>query len=296
MLKHVGSVALLGLPNAGKSTFLNALLKEKIAIISSNAQTTRCRVLGVYNSDEHQIAFLDLPGVHKPKFKLNQVMMKSVYAGLDEADLALVFVDISKDIKAGVNYIKNLTDKFDKQTVVVLSKIDLVSKNTIISCLQRLSELFPDTMLIPVSSETGDNLDHLIKEVGALLPKKAPVYDEGFQTDLSENFRISEEIRESCLEQTREELPHSLNVIIESIDEDDDGIDVSAIIIVEKVSQRKILLGKNGSKISTIRKKSQKKLASLLQKPVSLELFIKVKENWRSDDKLITGILGDNIR
>lgn len=295
MHKHVGSVALLGLPNTGKSTFINALLKEKIAIISSNSQTTRCRVLGVFNSDDHQIAFLDLPGVHKPKFQLNQVMMKSVYTGLDEADIALVFIDVSQDIKKGVQYIKGLVEKFEKEVVVVLSKIDLISKNNLISALQRLSELFPETTLIPISSKTGDNLDHLVEEIGKLLPVKPPRYEDSFQTNLSMRFRVTEEIRESCLERTREELPHSINVVIESFEEGDEDVDISALIYVEKASQRKILIGKNGSKVAEIRRQSQKKISSLLSKSVTLELFIKVKENWRSDPNIINNLLGESF-
>lgn len=288
LAKKCGFIALAGRPNAGKSTFLNHVLGEKVAIVSDKPQTTRNRILGIHHGEDLQMGFLDLPGIHKPQYKMNRMMMRAVNTGLEDADLILHFVDLSVKSGSGDRYVAEYLEKRDIPIILVLNKIDLVNKGKMVEKISQLYELFNPKEVIPISAKTGENIDKLLEIATAYLPESEFMFREDQYTDQTVRFMSAEMIREKVLHYTREEIPHSVAVTIEAFDEEEDGVYISAILWVERATQRKILLGSGGSKISRVRQAARRDLVKLMDKPIDLELYVKVQTKWRDQETFLS--------
>jgi len=285
------TVALVGLPNSGKSTLLNTLVGEKLAAVSQMPQTTRGRITGIVNRGNAQLAFLDTPGVHLARHALNQRMLHYVDMALDEADLLLWVVDASGFLGPGERELANRLKGARQPVYLVLNKLDLVSKGTLLAKIAEYKDLLEFREIIPVGAKLAQNLDPL----WAVLERDAPGHewtygDETF-TDQTERTMAAEFIREKILRKTREEVPHGVAVSIQAWieageadypeDAPADGTYIEAQILVERAGHRKILLGSGGEMIKDIRQSAQRELKKLLQRPVRLALHIKVAEGWR---------------
>lgn len=287
MTRKCGYIALAGRPNAGKSTFLNHVLGEKVAIVSDKPQTTRNRILGVYHGEDVQIGFLDLPGIHKPQFRMNRLMMRAVHQGLDDADVIFHFIDMSVPSGSGDQYVNTYLEGRDIPVILVLNKIDLVNKSKMIEKVAALHEKFSPREIIPISAKTGENLDKLLALGTQYLPEAPFLFEEDQLTDQTLRFMAAEIIREKILHHTRDELPHAVAVTIESFVEGEGGTAISAVLWAERATQRKILLGSGGQKISKMRQAARRSLAKLLGVPVELELYIKVQNKWRDTEQFL---------
>lgn len=287
-MKKCGFVALAGRPNAGKSTFLNEILKEKISIVSDKPQTTRSRNLGIYHAENVQIGFLDLPGIHKPKYKMNRMMMRTVNQGLDEADLVLHFIDISAPLGSGDRFVHEFIAQKDVPVIIVLNKFDLVNRAKSIPIIDRFYKELQPKEIVPISSLNGENIDNLMSVISGYLPEGEPIFKDDEITNQPLRFMAQEFIREKLLHQTRDEIPHAIAVTVASWEETDDHCHIEAYIYVEKDTQRRIILGANGQLIKKVRHGARRSLKKLLEKPVDLDLFIRVKEKWRDTDNVST--------
>ncbi len=285
------TLAIIGLPNAGKSTLLNALLGQKLAATSQIPQTTRTKVLGVMDRGEVQLAFLDTPGIHLPKHALNERMMAHVDQALEEADMLLWVVDADDYLGTGEHALAKRLRKLGRPTYLLLNKIDLLSKGRLLEKIATYKDLLPFKEIVPIGAKMGLNLDPLwtILERDATQPGWP--YGEEVFTDQTERSLASEFIREKVLRKTREEVPHGVAVLIEQWleagqedypeDLGPEGVFIAARILVDRDGHRKILLGSGGEMIKDIRQSAQRELKKLLQRPVRLELFVKVDEGWR---------------
>jgi len=285
------TLAIIGLPNAGKSTLLNALLGQKLAATSQIPQTTRTRVLGVVDRGDVQLAFLDTPGIHLPKHALNERMMAHVEQALEEADMLLWVVDADDYLGTGEHALAKRLRKLGRPTYLLLNKIDLLSKGRLLEKIATYKDLLPFKEIVPIGAKMGLNLDPL----WAILERDADqpgwVHDEEVFTDQTERSLAAEFIREKVLRKTREEVPHGVAVLIEQWlepgheeypeDLGPEGVLIAAQILVDRDGHRKILLGTGGEMIKDIRQSAQRELKKLLQRPVRLELFVKVDEGWR---------------
>ena len=282
---HCGIIALAGRPNAGKSTFLNQILGEKVSIVSDKPQTTRNRILGVYHGEQVQVGFLDLPGVHKPKHQMNRLMMRTVNQSLDDADLVFHFLDVSTNIGAGDRFVKDLVARFSVPVILVANKIDLVNKAKVIPVLDQIYQEFQPRELVPISALQGDNVTQLMTVATKYLPEGEPLFGDDELTDQPLRFMVQELIREKVLHHTRDELPHVTAVTLTHWEETPEFLELEATISVERASQRRILLGAGGQMISKIRTGAQRSLRKQLAKKVHLEIFVKVDEDWRNKSR-----------
>ncbi|HET8900800.1 MAG TPA: GTPase Era [Holophagaceae bacterium] len=295
--KKFATVAIVGLPNAGKSTLLNTLLGQRLAATSQTPQTTRTRVLGVVERGPVQLAFLDTPGVHKPQHALNERMMGHVDAALGEADILLWVVDADGYLGDGEQSLAKRLATLNRPVYLLLNKLDLLSKSRLFETVTRYKDLIEFKEIIPIGAKLGQNLDPL----WALLERDAPEgpwqFGDDSYTDQTERGLAAEFIREKVLRKTREEVPHGVAVEIERWieagqqdfpeDLDESGVFIAGLILVEKDNHRRILLGRAGEMIKDIRQSAQRELKKLLERPVRLELFVKVDSGWRDrPDKL----------
>ncbi len=298
--RRCATLALAGLPNSGKSTLLNALVGEKLAATSQVAQTTRGRILGVVERGPVQFLFLDTPGFHQPKHSLNERMVHAIDTALEEADLLLWVVDADGYLGAGERAFAKRLKALGRPVYLLLNKLDLLSKGRLLEKVALYKDLMDFHEIVPVSAKFATNLEPL----WALLERDAPEGEwhvgDGSFTDQTERSMASEFIREKVLRKTREEVPHGVAVEIarwledgdpglegENADVPEGGVFIGADIIVERAGHRKILLGSQGATIKDIRVSAQRELKKLLQRPVKLELFVKVEEGWRDrPDKL----------
>ena len=274
-----GFITLIGKPNVGKSSLLNEIIGEKIAIMSPKPQTTRNNILGIYTNDLMQAIFIDTPGLHNAKSKLNEKMVDETYKSLKGVDICILMMDISMPI---TEYEKKIIDKLKNYTIpvfLVLNKIDLVSKLELIKRLEDVNKLMNFKEIFPLSVKNKDNIDTLLNKVYEYLPEGPLYYPSDQITDVSEKFVVSELIREKVLFLTNEEVPHSVAVVDVLYLENNT---ISATIIVERESQKKIIIGHNGSMIKEIGKRARLDINKLLGKNINLELWVKVKENWRN--------------
>lgn len=295
--KRFATVALVGIPNSGKSTLLNALVGEKLAAVSQTPQTTRGKILGVVNRGETQFAFLDTPGVHQPQHALNQRMLQHVELALSEADLLVWVVDADGFLGPGERELAKRLKAAQQPVYLVLNKLDLLSKGRLLEKIVEYKDLMTYREIIPVGAKLGQNLEPL----WAVFERDAPMGEWAYEgetfTDQTERGMAAEFIREKVLRKTREEVPHGVAVVIrrwietgqQDYPEDlaEDGAYLEVEILVDRDSHRKILLGSGGEKIRDIRLSAQRELKKLLQRPVRLDLHVKVEEGWRDrPDKL----------
>ena len=278
--KNSGYVALIGRTNAGKSTFLNAVLDTKVSIVSDKPQTTRRQILGIHTTSKGQIVFFDSPGIHKPEYRLNQKMMKDVHNSLMDADLILYFVDI-KD-RDEDDFIISLLDS-EKNVFLVINKIDKLAKEKALRKINAMKDIYPWKEIVPISALKKENIDLLEELIYKYLPKSdIQFYDDEEFTVQSEKFYISELIREKLLNQTRDELPFTTFVKTDEIKDRGDTIYVRATIFVDKTSQKKIIVGKKGTMIKKIGEDSRIDIEDYFDQKVFLDLYVKVVPNWRN--------------
>lgn len=282
-----GFVSLIGRPNVGKSTLLNAIIGKKIAITSNTAQTTRNIIQGIYNEDDLQIVFVDTPGIHKPQNKLGQVLNKQAYYSLNDVDVILFLIDITQPLGNGDKFILEKLKDVNIPVILVINKIDKIPYDNILPKIEEYKDLFPFKEIVPVSATKSKNIEELIKAISNYLTDDIKYYDDNIITNVSTTFSISELIREKVLYHTKEEVPHSVTCIVEDISEDKNSIRVIASIIVDRENLKKILIGKSGNMIKKIGTESRKDIEDLLNKKVYLDLQVKVIANWRDKDQFL---------
>ena len=302
-MKKTGFVALIGHPNVGKSTILNQMLGQKISIVSDKPQTTRHRILGISTEQNSQIVFVDTPGIHQPGSRLNDRMMDTVYDALRSVDLVVQVVDVSKKQGKGEEYVVDLVKANSKPTFLVLNKIDLVNKGKILPLMELYSQQFSYRDIIPISAIEKDNLILLREKIVENLPEGDFFYPSEHITDQTERFIVSEIIREKILHHTRQELPYTTAVLVEHFDEGDreNGfVHVAASIIVEKESQKKIIIGRAGKMIKMIGTEARLDMESFLQvRKIYLELNVKAVLGWRDREHVLDELgvrLGNYIK
>ena len=282
-----GFVSIVGRPNVGKSTLLNSILKTKLAIMSDVAQTTRNTIQGIYTDDQAQIIFMDTPGIHRPQDRLGNFMNTTALNSIYGVDIVLFLAPANEIIGKGDQFIINRLKEADGPVFLVLSKIDTVSKEALAKKLQKWQELFEFKEIIPISALNNDNVDLLVETIKKYLPEGNMYYPKEHITDHPERFVMAEFIREKILYFTREEVPHSVAIVIERMIEDEDGVEVMATIVCDRNSQKGIIVGKQGSMIKKVRTNAQREMKRFLQVPVHLELFVKVERNWRNKQKYL---------
>lgn len=282
-----GFVSLIGRPNVGKSTLLNAIIGKKIAITSSTAQTTRNMIQGIYNEKDLQIVFVDTPGIHKPQNKLGKVLNKQAYYNLDDVDVILFLVDVTQSLGPGDKFIIEKLKETKAPVILVLNKIDKITYEMILPKIAEYKDLYDFKEIIPLSAHKKKNIDELIKVVSTYLKDDIKYYDDNTITNVSTTFSISELIREKILMKTKEEVPHSVACIVEDISEDKNNISIDASIIVDRENLKKILIGKNGNMIKKIGMDSRKDIEQLLGKKVYLDLRVKVISDWRDKEQFL---------
>lgn len=279
-----GFISIVGRPNAGKSTLLNALLDEKIAIISPKPQTTRNNIQGILTKDDAQFIFIDTPGVHKPKHELGRNMNKGVYSSLQDVDVIYLMVDATLAYGSGDEFLLDKLKNSNVPVFLILNKCDLLNKEEILRKLMEWEKRFSFAELIPLSALTSKNLNELLDTTKKYMNEGVQFYPEDMKSDRSIDFRIRECIREKVLYKTQEEIPHSVAVVLENKEEDESRVFLQAVVIVERDSQKGILIGKQAAMIRAITLAAQKELKEMLNKKVDLELYVRVEKNWRNKE------------
>ncbi len=287
-----GTVVIVGRSNVGKSTLLNRLLKEKIAIVSEKPQTTRTRILGVVHVPGAQVAFLDTPGIHRPEHLLNRRMVRTTLETLEEADLLFVLMDATSLPGPGdlsvLEHVKAAVQKQARPVILVLNKIDLVNKMKLLPVIDTYARLYPWAEVVPVSAETGANVDRLLDVTVAHLPVGDAAYDEDTITDQSMRTLAAEMIREKLLRQTYEEVPHSIAVEIDQFVEEGKKARISASVLVERESHKAIVIGKHGERLKAVGTEARIEMERIFGMKVFLELWVKVREAWREDEHALS--------
>ncbi|WP_100402315.1 GTPase Era [Bacillus sp. FJAT-42315] len=279
-----GFISIIGRPNVGKSTFLNRVIGQKIAIMSDKPQTTRNKVQGVYTKEDAQMIFIDTPGIHKPKHKLGDFMMKVAVNTLKEVDLVLFMINAEEGYGRGDEFIIDKLQGIQTPVFLVLNKIDRIHPDQLMELIEQYKDLYPFKEIVPISALEGNNVDRLLTQIEGILPEGPQYYPADQVTDHPERFIVSELIREKVLHLTREEVPHSIAVVIDKMErrEDKEIINVMATIVVERDSQKGIVIGKRGSLLKEVGKRSRIDIENLLGSQVFLELWVKVQKDWRN--------------
>lgn len=287
-----GHVAIIGHPNVGKSTLLNELVGERLAITSPKPQTTRHRLLGILNRPDAQLLFLDTPGILKPRSALHESLVKTVLESLAGADVVVWLVDPRPPDPGNEVLLPHLR-QLEHRLLIAINKIDLVAKPEILPLIAAYHNLFPLAPIVPISALLGDGLPVLLEEIIKLLPQAPPLFPEDQLTDKTERFLAAEIIRQRLLHHLGEEIPHAVAVVIEEFDESrrPDLVSIRAVIYVEKDSQKGIVIGKGGRVLKTVGQEAREEMETLLDAKVYLDLWVKVWRNWRRDPKAIR-ILG----
>ncbi len=283
-----GFVAIIGRPNVGKSTLMNQIIGQKIAIMSDKPQTTRNKIHGVYTSNNGQIVFLDTPGIHKPTSKLGDYMSKVAHGTLGEVDAVLFLVDVAEGIGGGDRYIIEQLKHVETPVILVLNKIDLVQPEALLAIITNYKDLYNFAEIVPVSALKGNNVTTLLEQIVRYLPEGPQYYPADQITDHPEQFVCAELVREKILHLTREEIPHSIAVQIEDMRVEPNGVvHISAVIFVERDSQKGIVIGKQGSLLKEIGRQARRDIETLLGSKTFLELWVKVKKDWRNNEKIL---------
>ncbi len=279
-----GYVAILGRPNVGKSTLLNQMLKFKLSIVTPKPQTTRKRVLGILNGEHYQIIFIDTPGIIEPRYNLQKVMMKYVRNAMEDADVLLYMVDASRSTEE-LEAVKERIKPVGKPVILAVNKVDRVRKDILLPMMDQYRKIYPFAAIVPISALKNDGLDRLLQEIVQLLPASPPYYPSDYITPEQERFFVAEIIREKIFLLYGEEIPYSTHVEIEEFKERPEQKDyIRAIIYVEKPSQKGILIGKQGQALKKVGQYAREEIEAFLRRPVYLELFVKVNEDWRKKD------------
>jgi GTP-binding protein Era len=284
-----GVVALIGRPNAGKSTLLNKVVGEKIAIVSDKPQTTRTRIRGVLTRAEGQIVFLDTPGIHKPGYKLNRRMMSIVTDALSTVDLILLMVDGAQPMGAGDRFVLDMMKRVETRALLVINKVDAMrDKTKLFPLIGRYASERDFAEVIPISALTGDGVELVIGKAFEYLPEGEPLYPEDELTDQPERVIVAELVREKILQVTGEEIPYVTAVVVERWEETEGTTRISCLIYVERMSHRAIVIGRGGARLKEIGTAARADIEKLLGRHVYLSLFVKVREHWRDDERTLT--------
>lgn len=282
MEHKAGFVNIVGNPNVGKSTLMNDLVGERISIITSKAQTTRHRIMGIVNTPDYQIVFSDTPGVLQPKYKLQESMLNFSEGALVDADVLVYVTDVVEDPSKNADFLAKVA-KEKIPVLLVINKIDLVKVQVELEELtQRWQQILPQAEIFPVSAKEHFNVDNLLKRIVELLPVSAPYFGKDALTDKPARFFVTEIIREKILTLYDKEIPYSVEVIVEKFEEKENSIHIMAVIYVERDSQKGIIIGHQGSKIKKVGMEARKDIEKFFDKSVFLELFVKVEPNWRN--------------
>ncbi|GIO97983.1 MULTISPECIES: GTPase Era [Paenibacillus] len=283
-----GFVAIIGRPNVGKSTLMNQVIGQKIAIMSDKPQTTRNKIHGVYTTNDSQVVFLDTPGIHKRQSKLGDYMNQTALSTLGEVEAALFLVDASEGIGGGDRYIAEQLQKIKTPIILVMNKIDKIEPPALLPLIEQYRKLHDFAEIVPISAKLGNNVDTLLEQIQKYLPPGPQYYPEDQVTDHPEQFVCAELIREKILHMTREEIPHSIAVTIEDMRVEENGtVYISAVIFVERDSQKGIIIGKQGALLKEVGRQARQDIQRLLGSKIFLELWVKVKKDWRNQERVL---------
>jgi GTPase len=280
---RAGFVAVVGRPNVGKSTLVNRLVGQKVAIVSDKPQTTRNRILAVVNRPGAQIVLFDTPGIHKPMHRMNERMVDAAVHSIGQVELTLWVIDATEEYGPGDRHVRDLLKKSGRPVILAINKIDRIPKPNVLKIIEQYRHLLDFAEVVPISALTGDNVERLADQLVAHLPEGSPLYPDDFLTDLPERFFVGEMVRERILRLTREEIPYTTGVMIDSFKEEGQLVRIEASILVERESQKGIIIGKGGSMLKTIGSEARKEIEKFLGTHVYLGLFVKVREHWRED-------------
>ena len=283
-----GFVSIVGRPNVGKSTLLNTIMERKIAITSNKAQTTRNNIMAVYHDEDSQIVFFDTPGIHKPKHNLGKALNSKAYYSIEDSDLIVLVVDIKEKLGTGDKFVIDKLKGVSKPVILLLNKIDTVSKDIIMRKISEYKDLYDFKEIIPVSVINKKDVDILIKEIKKYLTDDIKYYDDDYITDKNTEFFISEYVREKILNNTNDEVPHAITCLTENIKKGRDAYEIDVLIIVERENLKKIIVGHQGDMIKKIGIESRKDIEKLMGKKVYLNLFVKTVNKWRDKDRYLT--------
>ena len=284
---RAGFVAVVGRPNVGKSTLVNRLVGQKVAIVSDKPQTTRNRILAVVNPPGGQIVLFDTPGIHKPMHRMNERMVEAAVKSVGQVDLVLWLTDVTEEYGPGDRHVRDVLRDSGRPVILGLNKIDAVPKMKILPAIEQYRHLMDFAEVIPLSALTGDNVEIVAEQLLAHLPEGERLYPEDFLTDQPERFFVAEMVREQVLRLTREEIPYTTGVLIDSFKEDGPLVRIEATILVERDSQKGILIGRGGAMMKAIGTDARKQIEEFLGTRVYLGLFVKVKDRWREDARTL---------
>lgn len=282
-----GFVGLIGRPNVGKSTLVNAIVGRKVAITSNKPQTTRNIIHGVYTDNDTQIVFVDTPGIHKPNHKLGKYLNKQAYYSIDDVDVILMLIDASMGLGKGDKFILERLKDINKPVILVINKIDKINRLDVLPLIDEYKKLYDFDEIVPLSALKSDNTKELVKVLKNYLKDGFQYYEDGQITNKPLEFAISEIIREKVFELTEDEVPHSITCVVDSIEVGKSSYTINASIIVDRDSLKKIIIGKGGLKIKEIGIRSRKEIEEYLGKKVYLDLFVKTIKKWRDKDKYL---------
>ncbi len=283
-----GFVNIVGNPNVGKSTLMNALVGERISIITSKAQTTRHRILGIVNGDDFQIVYSDTPGVLKPNYRLQESMLNYSTSALADADILLYVTDVYDNVEKNEEFVDKIKQN-PAHLILVINKIDLIDQEKLIELNEKWMAVFPKAEIIAMSATEKFNVDVLIKRILALLPESPPFFDKDQLTDKPERFFVTEIIREKILLNYDKEIPYSVEAVVEEFKEEEDIIRIRTLIYVERESQKAIIIGKGGKSLKRVGIEARKDIEAFFEKKVFLELFVKVERDWRNKELKLKG-------
>ena len=279
-----GFVNILGKPNVGKSTLMNAMVGEKLSIITSKAQTTRHRIQGIVNGDHYQVVFSDTPGILDPNYKLQEFMLKSARGALTDADIFIYITEAGETPGKDSLFIEKL-QKAKIPVLLLINKIDLTNQAHLEHLVEQWSEILPSAEILPISALNNFNIDHLFKRILELLPESPPFFPKDMLTDKSERFVAGEMIREKILLHYQQEIPYSVEIEVESFKEEENIIRIRAVIFVEKESQKGILIGHRGNSLKRVGKEAREDMEVFFNKKIFLELHVKVQKDWRNNER-----------
>ena len=285
-----GAVSIVGIPNVGKSTLLNRILNVKLAITSNRAGTTRNLINGIYNDKDSQIIFVDTPGINKPLNKLENLMNKKSYSSINDVDVVLFMVDAKTGIGKKDVAVLNKLKELDVPVFLVLNKIDNMSNEDIFKVIVKYKDEFEFKEIIPISAKNNKNIDELLTTIKKYLPEQDRIYSEDELTNVSLKFIMAEFVREKVLKLTRDEIPYTVTCYTENYEENDDIVNISVVIIIERENIKKIIIGKKGAMLKEIGTRARSDMEKFLGKKVYLETYVKTLKNWRDEEKYFTDL------
>ncbi|MBO7125678.1 MAG: GTPase Era [Bacteroidales bacterium] len=280
-----GFVNIVGNPNVGKSTLMNELVGERLSIVTAKSQTTRHRILGIVNGEDHQIVFSDTPGVLKPAYKLQESMLKFSESALVDADVMLYITDTEETAEKNADFLEKVKKMDHIPVLLVINKIDLIDQEKLVKLVEYWEQLLPKAEIIPCSALNKFNVDYIMKRIVALLPEGEPYYDQDALTDKPMRFFVSEIIREKILKLYSKEIPYSCEVVVEQYEEAPKSVHIRAVINVARDSQKGIIIGKQGAGIKRLGMEARKDIETFVGKSIYLDLFVKVEKDWRNNER-----------